>query len=54
MRFTDELAWTFHHICHWSSAGVRWPTPRRPMLRRILMPRTENHVYFLVEQAAQE
>ena len=48
--FTDELERTFRHICERSSAGVQWPTPRRPKLRRILMPRTENHVYFLVDE----
>ena len=51
--FTDELAWTFQHLCQRSSAGVRWPTSRRPMLRRILMPRTENHVYFMVDEMTQ-
>jgi plasmid stabilization system protein ParE len=48
--FTDELERTFRYLCQMRSAGIRWPTPRRPMLRRILMPRTENHVYFLVDE----
>src|SRR5262249_46995167 len=33
--FTDELAWTFQYLCQRSSAGVRWPTSRRPMLREL-------------------
>lgn len=47
--FLDELEETFQYICKVRSAGVRWPTPRRPNLRRILMPRTNNHVYFVVD-----
>jgi hypothetical protein len=34
-------------------AGVGWPTPRRPTLRRILMPMTQNHIYFRVDEATQ-
>ncbi len=49
--FTDELEETFRHICEVRSAGVRWPTPRRPTLRRVLMAQTKNHVYFAVDQA---
>ena len=47
--FTDELRETFHHLCTVRNAGSRWPTPRRPELRRILMPRSMNHVYFVVD-----
>ena len=49
--FTDELEQIFAHLCEQAGAGVRWPTARRPKLRRILMPRTENHVYFQVDEA---
>jgi hypothetical protein len=48
--FIDELERTFWHICHVHDAGVRWPTARRPTLRRVLMPRSGNHVYFLVDE----
>jgi hypothetical protein len=48
--FTDELERTFWHICHVRDAGVRWPTPRRPTLRRILMPKSGNHVYFASDE----
>lgn len=47
--FTDELEQVFKTICERSDAGVSWPTARRPKLRRILMPRTENHVYFQID-----
>jgi hypothetical protein len=49
--FTDELEETFNLIRTTPCAGIRWPTPRRPTLRRILMPKTQNHVYFRVEDA---
>ncbi len=48
--FTDELEWTFRYICRIPDAGVRWSTPRRPTLRRILMPRTKHHVYFVIDE----
>jgi plasmid stabilization system protein ParE len=47
--FTDELEQVFRTICEKPGAGVSWPTTRRPQLRRILMPRTENHVYFQID-----
>ena len=47
MLFTDELERTFRHLCAIRDAGIRWPTPRRPALRRVLMPRSGHHVYFL-------
>ncbi len=50
--FTDELEQAFWHLVHVRDAGVRWPTPRRPTLRRILMPRTQNHVYFVLDEPA--
>jgi len=49
--FLDELEETFRYICNDKNAGVRWPTPRRPNLRRILMSRTKNHVYFVIDEA---
>jgi plasmid stabilization system protein ParE len=48
--FLDELEGTFGYITEVRDAGVRWPTPRRPTLRRILLPRTQNHVYFLIDE----
>ena len=52
MLFIDELEMTFRRICETSPAGVAWPTQRRPNLRRILMPRSENHLYFEVDESA--
>lgn len=51
--FTDELEETFVLICSMPGAGVPWPTARRPDVRRILMPKTQNHVYFRVDKAMQ-
>jgi hypothetical protein len=31
----EELERTFGYLCEVRSLGVRWPTPRRPVLRRI-------------------
>ncbi|MBX3199608.1 MAG: type II toxin-antitoxin system RelE/ParE family toxin [Labilithrix sp.] len=49
--FIDELEATFRRLCETPSPGVGWPTSRRPTLRRVLMPRTQNHVYFCVDEA---
>lgn len=48
--FLDELEVAFRFIRTVRGAGVRWPTLRRPKLRRILMPRTNTHVYFVVDE----
>lgn len=50
--FLDELRAAFERICEVPDAGARWPTARRPSLRRILVGSTKNHVYFLVDEAA--
>lgn len=47
--FINELEAIFRYIGSVPDAGTRWPTPRRPDLRRILMPRTGKHVYFLID-----
>jgi hypothetical protein len=49
--FLDELERTFRYIVQVRDAGVRWPTPRRPTLRRILMTRSQNHVYFVIDES---
>ncbi len=51
--FTDELAEVFLQITERRGVGVGWPTRRRPDLRRILMPKTGNHVYFRVDEKKQ-
>ncbi len=48
--FADELERTLQLLRDVPGAGVRWPTVRRPRLRRILMPNTGNHVYFEVDE----
>jgi plasmid stabilization system protein ParE len=50
--FIDELERTFRLLAETPGAGVSWPTPRRPRLRRVLMPQTGNHVYFQVDEAS--
>ena len=32
-------------------AGAPFPTPRHPMLKRILLPKSRCHVYFEIEEA---
>jgi plasmid stabilization system protein ParE len=51
--FIDELEESFQYICDVRSAGVRWPTPHRPRLRRLLMTRTKNHIYFVIDEATE-
>ena len=36
-----------------SALRANAPTPRRPNLRRVLMARTKNHVYFVVDEATE-
>jgi hypothetical protein len=47
--FTDELQRRVRGDLRADRCRHRWPTARRPKLRRILMPRSENHVYFQVD-----
>jgi plasmid stabilization system protein ParE len=49
--FAREFKEILEHIRSTPGAGVRWPTATRPSLRRILMPRTLNHIYFRVDDA---
>jgi plasmid stabilization system protein ParE len=51
--FVDELERTFRLLVETPGAGVSWPTPSRPRLRRVLMPQTGNHVYFEGDEAGQ-
>lgn len=47
--FAREFRDTLEHIRTTPGAGVPCPTPRRPDLRRMLMPKTRNHIYFRVK-----
>lgn len=51
--FIEELEETLGLLREVPGAGVRWPTVRRPNLRRILLPRAQTHVYFEVDAVAQ-
>jgi plasmid stabilization system protein ParE len=51
--FAREFRDTLEQIRTMPSSGTAWPTERRPSVRRILMPRTENHIYFRVDRKAQ-
>jgi plasmid stabilization system protein ParE len=49
--FDEELEQTLRLISETPEVGLRWPTARNPELRRLLMPKTHNHVYFYVDRA---
>jgi plasmid stabilization system protein ParE len=51
--FAREFRDTLEHIRTTPGSGIGWPTPRRPGLRRILMARTQNHVFFLLDDETQ-
>jgi plasmid stabilization system protein ParE len=44
--FAREFRDTLELIRTTPGVGIGWPTKRRPTLRRILMERTGNHIYF--------
>jgi plasmid stabilization system protein ParE len=48
--FEEELAAALRQLLSTPHAGVLYPTSKRPMLRRILLPKTEYHVYFALER----
>ncbi len=47
--FDAEFERALHLLLVMPSAGVPYGTRRRPGLRRLLLPKTEYHVYFAVE-----
>ena len=51
--FAREFRDTLAVLVTTPGAGVAWPTERRPTLRRILMPETQNHIYFRVDDTKQ-
>jgi plasmid stabilization system protein ParE len=48
--FARELRDTLEMLRTTPGAGVGFPIRRRPTLRRILMPRTQHHIYFRVDE----
>jgi plasmid stabilization system protein ParE len=51
--FARELRDTLEFVRTMPGGGIGWPTARRPTLRRILMVRTQNHLFFMVDDSAQ-
>lgn len=51
--FAKELLETLEHLTSVSPPGTPCPTEERPALRRMLMPKSECHVYFEVDQRRQ-
>jgi plasmid stabilization system protein ParE len=49
--FAREFRDALQYILTTPGAGTPWPTPRRLDLKRVLMPRTKNHIYFRVEES---
>ena len=49
-RFTDELQATLELLQGSPYAGAPWPTKKRPTLRRILMPDTQNYLYYRIDE----
>jgi plasmid stabilization system protein ParE len=48
--FDQELEEALRLLLLMPNAGVKYATPKRPDLRRLLLPKTEYHVYFAVER----
>ena len=50
LLFEDELGRALQQLLSVPRSGVLYPTKKRPELRRILLPKTEYHVYFALER----
>lgn len=50
--FDAELERALQLLLVMPNAGVSYATARRPGLRRLLLPKTEYHLYFAVERAS--
>jgi plasmid stabilization system protein ParE len=48
--FEEEFEWALHQLSVMPTAGVAYPTARRPLLRRLLLKKTGYHVYFALER----
>ena len=48
--FEQELEEALQLLLISPRAGVPYPTEKRPGLRRLLLPKTEYHVYFAIER----
>ena len=50
LLFEQELEAALRVLLVMPNAGVAYPTTKRPNLRRLLLPRTEYHLYFALER----
>ena len=48
--FDDELADAIDRICTKPGIGTLFPASVGPTVRRVLMPTTQNHVYYAVRE----
>lgn len=48
--FEEEFEAALRQLLSMPHSGVLYPTPKRPTLRRILLEKTEYHVYFALER----
>lgn len=48
--FEDEFERALRQLVSTPYSGALYPTERRPALRRLLLPKTEYHLYFTLER----
>ncbi len=50
LLFEHEFEEALRRLESMPRSGLLYPTARRPTLRRLLLPKTEYHVYFALER----
>jgi plasmid stabilization system protein ParE len=50
LLFERELEDALQLLLVMPGAGTKYPTSKRPNLRRLLLPKTEYHIYFALER----
>lgn len=48
--FDEEYEGALRWLVVSARYGQPWPTERRPHLKRVLLPKTRNHLYYVVEE----
>lgn len=48
--FEEEFEDALERLLAKPNSGLPHPTPQRPTLRRLLLPKTEYHLYFALER----
>jgi plasmid stabilization system protein ParE len=48
--FEEEFEEALERLVSKPNSGLPHPTPKRPSLRRLLLPKTEYHLYFALER----